>query len=237
MGAGAALLGLGMISTKALAADAAPVAATPESLGQPFALPKLGYAFDALEPHIDARTMEIHYTKHHQAYITNANKALADHPDLQKLSAAEILKNLGTMPEKIRTTLRNNVGGHANHSLFWQVIGPKGGGAPSGALAAAIGTTFGSVDAFSRQFSDAALKRFGSGWAWLSVKGGSLVIHSTGNQDSPLSDSAVPVLGLDVWEHAYYLHYQNRRADYISAFWNVVNWAQAEANYAAASKA
>jgi len=239
LGAGAALLGLGMISTQTMAADApagpAPVAPTPPA--GPFTLPKLGYAFDALEPHIDARTMEIHYTKHHQAYITNANKALADHPDLQKLSAADILKNLATMPDKIRTTLRNNVGGHANHSFFWQVIGPNAGGAPVGELAAAIAKSFGSFDQFKGQFADAALKRFGSGWAWLSVKGGALTVHSTPNQDSPSSDGATPVLGLDVWEHAYYLHYQNRRADYVAAFWNVVNWTQVSANYAAALKA
>jgi len=234
MGAGAALLGLGMISVNAVAADAP---ATPSPGGQPFALPALGYAFDALEPHIDARTMEIHYTKHHQAYVTNANKALADHPELQKLSAGEILKTLPAMPDKIRTALRNNVGGHANHCLFWQVIGPRGGGAPGAELAAAISKAFGSVDAFKTQFSDAATKRFGSGWAWLSLKGGALTVHSTPNQDSPLSDGATPLLGLDVWEHAYYLHYQNRRADYIAAFWNVVNWAQVDANFAAATKA
>lgn len=239
LGAGAALIGLGMISTQAMAADApaGPAPAAPTPPAGPFTLPKLGYAFDALEPHIDARTMEIHFTKHHQAYITNANKALADHPDLQKLSAGEILKSLATMPDKIRTTLRNNVGGHVNHSFFWQVIGPNAGGAPTGELAAAIAKSFGSFDQFKAQFSDAALKRFGSGWAWLSVKSGALTVHSTPNQDSPLSDGATPVLGLDVWEHAYYLHYQNRRVDYVAAFWNVVNWTQAAANYTAAPKA
>lgn len=239
LGAGAAFLGLGMISTRAIAADSPSSAASAAAPAptQPFTLPKLGYAFDALEPHIDARTMEIHYTKHHQAYITNANKALADYPDLQKLSADEILKNLGTMPEKIRTTLRNNVGGHANHSFFWAVIGPGAGGAPTGELAAAIDRTFGSFDKFKAQFSDAAMKRFGSGWAWLCVKGGALAVHSGANQDSPITEGATPVLGLDVWEHAYYLHYQNRRADYVAAFWNVVNWSQASANYAAAMKA
>ena len=235
LGAGAALMGMGMISTRALAGDSpTPVAPMPETLTQPFTLPKLGYAFDALEPYIDARTMEIHYTKHHQAYITNANKTLANYPDLQKLSANEILKDLGRMPEKIRTALRNNVGGHANHSFFWQVIGPNAGGAPTGELAAALDQAFGSFDKFKGQFTDAAMKRFGSGWAWLCMKGGALAVHSSANQDSPLSDGAVPVLGLDVWEHAYYLHYQNRRADYVAAFWNVVNWPQAAANYAAA---
>ena len=238
LGAGAALLGMGMISTRAIAGDSptpvTPVPAPPPT--QPFTLPKLGYAFDALEPHIDAKTMEIHYTKHHQAYITNANKALAEHPDQQKLSAGDILKNLGGMPEKIRTTLKNNVGGHANHSHFWSVIGPNAGGAPSGDLAGALAGTFGSFDKFKVQFTEAAMKRFGSGWAWLCVKGGVLALHSSANQDSPLSDGAVPVLGLDVWEHAYYLHYQNRRADYVAAFWNVVNWPQVGANYAAALK-
>jgi len=238
MGAGAAFLGLGMISTKTLGADAPPAPApVTASATQPFTLPKLGYAFDALEPHIDAKTMEIHYTKHHQAYITNANKALADHPELQKLSGPQILQSLATMPEKIRTTLKNNVGGHVNHSFFWQVIGPNAGGAPTGELATAIAGTFGSLDKFKATFTDAAMKRFGSGWAWLCVKGGVLSVHSSANQDSPLSDGAVPVLGLDVWEHAYYLHYQNRRADYVTAFWNVVNWTQVSANYTAAMKA
>lgn len=207
---------------------------TPPPLTQPFVLPKLAYAYDGLEPHIDARTMEIHYTKHHQAYITNANKALADHPDLQKLSAGEILKNLNAVPDEIRTTLRNNVGGHVNHSFFWQAIGPNAGGVPTGELGEAITRAFGSFDGLKKEFSDAAMKRFGSGWAWLSVKDGSLKIHSTANQDSPISDGATSVLGLDVWEHAYYLHYQNRRADYVAAFWNVVNWGQADTNYRAA---
>ncbi|MEO6873218.1 MAG: superoxide dismutase [Opitutaceae bacterium] len=198
---------------------------------QPFVLPKLGYAFDALEPHIDARTMEIHYTKHHQAYITNANKALAGYPDLQNLSAAEILTSLPTMPDKIRATLRNNVGGHANHSFFWKVIGPNVGGAPAVKLAEAIDQSFGSLNKFKAQFTDAAMKRFGSGWAWLCMKNNALVIQSTANQDSPLSDGAAPILGLDVWEHAYYLHYQNRRADYVAAFWDVVNWNQAGEYY------
>lgn len=230
LGAGAALVGLGMIPSRTMAAETA-VMAVP----QPFALPKLGFAYDALEPHIDARTMEIHHTKHHQAYITNANKALADYPDLQRLSAAEILRSLGAAPEKIRTALRNNVGGHANHSFFWQVIGVGGAGTPvAGELAGAIGKTFGSFENFKAQFSEKALKCFGSGWAWLSVKNGALVVHSTPNQDSPLSEGAVPLLGLDVWEHAYYLHYQNRRADYVAAFWNVVNWPQVQENYAAA---
>src|SRR6185312_8227879 len=172
------------------------------ALEQPFTLPKLGYGFDALEPHIDARTMEIHYTKHHQAYITNANKALADYPDLQKQSADEILKNVATLPKPVQLTLINNVGGHANHTFFWQVIGPNGGGAPTGELADAIVGKFGTFEKFKQQFADAAMKRFGSGWGWLGVKDGGLVITSTGNQESLISHNVVPVLGLDVWEHA-----------------------------------
>lgn len=241
LGAGAALIGLGALSWRGVAAEspAAPMragakAAGSEVLLQPFALPKLGYAYAALEPHIDARTMEIHHTKHHQGYIDNANKALAKHPDLQKRTAAELLQNLEALPADVRTVLRNNVGGHANHSFFWQILAPSGGGEPTGDLATEIGRTFGSVEGFRKQFTDAAMKRFGSGWAWLSVKNGQLQIHSTANQDSPLSEGAVPLLGLDVWEHAYYLHYQNRRADYVTAFWKVVNWQQVAANHRAA---
>jgi Fe-Mn family superoxide dismutase len=229
IGTGAALLGLGTLAPRGFSAEA-----TMEK-PQPFTLPKLGYAFDALEPHIDARTMEIHYTKHHQAYINNANTALKDYPELQALAAAQILQRLPEMPEKIRTALRNNVGGHVNHTFFWSMLAPAGSAsAPDGALAAAIDKTFGSFEAFKTQFADAAAKRFGSGWAWLGMKGGVLSVQSTANQDSLLSDGAVPVLGLDVWEHAYYLKYQNLRADYVKAFWNVVNWRQAGANYAAA---
>ena len=228
IGTGAAALGLGTLVPRIFAAEG--MAEKP----QPFVLPKLGYAFDALEPHIDARTMEIHYTKHHQAYINNANAALKDNPELQVLTAAQLLQRLPEVPEKIRTAVRNNVGGHANHTFFWSVIGPAGiAPAPDGALAGAIDKTFGSLDAFKVQFADAAAKRFGSGWVWLGVKGGVLSVQSTANQDSLLSDGAVPVLGLDVWEHAYYLKYQNLRADYVKAFWNVVNWRQAGANYAA----
>ncbi|HEX2853474.1 MAG TPA: superoxide dismutase [Opitutaceae bacterium] len=204
---------------------------------QPFVLPKLGYAYAALEPHIDSRTMEIHHTKHHQAYIDNATKALAEYPDLKKLSAEDMLRNLAAIPEKIRVPVRNNVGGHVNHAFFWQVIAPGGSGGPAGELAAAIATTFGSFETFKIQFADAATKRFGSGWAWLVAKGNVVSVVSTPNQDSPISDGATPLLGLDVWEHAYYLKYQNRRAEYIAAFWNVVNWNQVAANYAAVSKA
>jgi Fe-Mn family superoxide dismutase len=204
----------------------------PTGTAQPFTLPPLGYAFDALEPYIDARTMEIHYTKHHQAYINNANKALAEHADWQVKTGEEILHQLDAAPEAIRTTLRNNVGGHVNHSFFWRVIAPGGAREPAGKLRAGLEQAFGSVDAFKAKFADAAAKRFGSGWAWLSVKNGTLTVHSTANQDSPLSEGAQPVLGLDVWEHAYYLHYQNRRADYVNAFWKVVNWDTAAENFA-----
>ena len=228
IGASAALVGLGALGDRALGAE------TAAEKNQPFTLPKLGYALDALEPHIDARTMEIHYTKHHQAYINNANAALKDYPELQALSATQILQRLPQIPEKVRTALRNNVGGHANHTFFWSILGPQGGAGPSGALASALDRSFGSLDAFKTQFADAAAKRFGSGWAWLSVKDGKLGIESTANQDSVISEGAVPVLGLDVWEHAYYLKYQNLRADYVKAFWNVVNWPQVAANYAAA---
>ena len=193
-----------------------------------YELPPLPYAFDALEPHIDARTMEIHHDRHHATYIMNANNALADHPDLAAMSAEDLISDLSAVPEGIRTAVRNNAGGHANHSLFWTVLGP-GGGAPSGALAAAIDSAFGSLDAFKDEFAQAATTRFGSGWAWLIKQAdGSRAVTSTPNQDSPLMDgSGTPILGLDVWEHAYYLNYQNKRPDYIAAWWNVVNWDEA----------
>lgn len=228
LGAGAAAVGLA--TTLGRAAPANSLAATT----QPFALPKLGYAYDALEPHLDARTMEIHHTKHHQAYITNATNALANQPALQKQSAEEIVRNLAAAPEAIRATLRNNVGGHLNHALFWDIIGPQGGGAPAGALGEAITKSFGTFEAFKTQFGDAAMKRFGSGWAWLGVRAGRLEITSSANQDSPLMEGITPVLGLDVWEHAYYLKYQNRRADYVAAFWAIVKWDRVAARYAAA---
>jgi Fe-Mn family superoxide dismutase len=205
----------------------------PESKGavMPFELPPLPYAHDALEPHIDARTMEIHHGKHHQAYVDNANKALAG-SDLESASVEEVVRNLDRVPEDKRTAVRNNAGGHANHSLFWTIMGPGKGGAPSGDLAAAIDSAFGSFDAFKEQFAAAAMGRFGSGWAWLVKDGSGLAITSTPNQDSPLTDGKTPVLGLDVWEHAYYLNYQNRRADYVAAFWNVVDWDAVAARYA-----
>ncbi|HTU02432.1 MAG TPA: Fe-Mn family superoxide dismutase [Candidatus Sulfotelmatobacter sp.] len=208
-----------------------------------YELPKLPYAYDALAPHIDARTMEIHYTKHHQAYIANANKALADHPALAALDVNALIADLSKVPEAIRVAVRNNGGGHSNHSFFWTVLGPGKGGAPKGALAAAIASAFGSFDKFKEEFAKAAAGRFGSGWAWLYVAPDKkLAIGSTANQDSPLMGKAVagiegkPVIGLDVWEHAYYLSYQNRRPDYVAAWWNVANWDAAEANFAAASR-
>ncbi len=189
-----------------------------------YTLPELPYAYDALEPHIDARTMEIHHTKHHQAYINKANAALESHPDLAAKPVEDLLRDLSALPEDIRTVIRNHGGGHANHSLFWTIMGPNAGGEPSGELAEAINSTFGSFENFKNEFSTAAANRFGSGWAWLCVGNGGLVVESTANQDSPLSQGRTPILGIDVWEHAYYLKYQNRRPDYIAAFWNVINW-------------
>jgi Fe-Mn family superoxide dismutase len=198
-----------------------------------FTLPSLPYPYNALEPHFDARTMEIHHTKHHQAYITNLNNAIALHDK----SVDFLLKNLQSLPEDIRTAVRNNGGGHANHSFFWTILSPAGGGEPSGDLGAAISKTFGSFQGFKEKFAAAATGRFGSGWAWLSVNAlGELAVHSTPNQDSPVIDGYTPVIGLDVWEHAYYLHYQNRRADYIQAFWSVVDWKKAGEYFAAAKK-
>ena len=189
-----------------------------------YSLPDLPYAYDALEPHIDARTMEIHHSKHHNTYITNANTALEGHDGLAAKGVEELIADLGSVPEDIRTAIQNNAGGHANHSLFWTVMGP-GGGSPSGDLAAAIDSDLGGFDSFREAFSDAGTKRFGSGWAWLVAKGGTLSVMSTPNQDNPLmTGEGTPILGLDVWEHAYYLNYQNRRPDYIAAFFNVINW-------------
>jgi Fe-Mn family superoxide dismutase len=189
-----------------------------------YELPQLPYAYDALEPHIDKETMNIHHTKHHNAYVTNLNNALAGHDDLLSKSVEELIANLDAVPESARTAVRNNGGGHANHSLFWELLSATGGGNPSGALAEAIDAKFGSFDAFKEEFAKAATTRFGSGWAWLSLNNGELELTSTPNQDSPIMEGNTPLLGLDVWEHAYYLNYQNRRPDYIGAFWNVVNW-------------
>jgi Fe-Mn family superoxide dismutase len=187
-------------------------------------LPPLPYPNNALEPYIDEMTMMIHHDRHHNTYVTNLNNALEGHPELQSKTVEELIADLDSVPESIRTAVRNNGGGHANHSLFWEVIGPNGGGQPTGALAEAIDRELGGFEKFKEEFSKAAAGRFGSGWAWLSVKDGKLVISSTPNQDSPIMEGAVPILGLDVWEHAYYLKYQNKRPEYINAFWNIVNW-------------
>ena len=200
-----------------------------------YELPPLPYPFNALEPHIDAKTMEIHHDKHHQAYITAANKALEGHPDLAAKPVDELLADLNKVPESIRTVLRNNAGGHSNHSFFWKIMDPSAGGSPKGKLADAINSTFGSFDQFKEELQKAGVGRFGSGWAWLVVnKEGKLQITSTANQDSPISEGLKPVIGVDVWEHSYYLLYQNRRPDYLKAWWNVANWDQAEKNFQAA---
>ena len=222
-----------VLALAALLVTSLPLAAQDAPSG-PYTLPPLPYAPEALEPHIDAETMRIHHSKHHKAYVDNANKLLADQPELAKLSPVELLKNLAEAPESIRAGLRNNVGGHVNHSAFWLMMSPNGGGDPTGDLAKAIDSTFGSFADFKKQFTDAAMKRFGSGWAWLVVKDGKLSILSTPNQDPPLLDGYTAILGLDVWEHAYYLKYQNRRGDYASAWWNVVNWPYVAELYAKA---
>jgi superoxide dismutase, Fe-Mn family len=191
-----------------------------------YSLPPLPYAADALEPHIDKQTMEIHHGKHHAAYVNNLNAALEKHPELQSKSVEELIKGINSVPDDIRTAVRNNGGGHANHSMFWQIMGPNAGGQPAGAIADAIKSSFGSFDALKEQFAKAAGGRFGSGWAWVIDQGGKLAIESTPNQDNPLMDGKKPVFGIDVWEHAYYLKYQNRRPDYVAAWWNVVNWAE-----------
>jgi Fe-Mn family superoxide dismutase len=190
-----------------------------------FEVPPLQYAYEALEPHIDSETMHLHHDKHHQAYVNNLNAAIEKHPELAGRSAEDLNRDLNGVPEDIRAAVRNNGGGHVNHSMFWSIMGPNGGGEPTGAVASAITSAFGSFDAFKTEFNDAGVKRFGSGWAWLVRDGsGNLKIVSTANQDNPLSDGAHPILGNDVWEHAYYLNYQNRRPDYLAAWWNVVNW-------------
>ena len=205
-----------------------------------YTVPPLPYDFGALEPHIDAKTMEIHHDKHHAAYVNNLNAALKDHPDHQGKTVEDLIKNLSALPEAIRTAVRNNGGGHANHSLFWQVMGPNGGGEPTGPLADAIAAELGGFAAFKEAFSKAGATRFGSGWAWLIVKDGKLAVTSTANQDSPLMDvveagqKGTPILGVDVWEHAYYLKYQNRRPDYIASWWNTVNWDEVARRYQAA---
>ncbi len=230
------------IQTTALAAAAATI--VPQVIAQnapagptgPFTLPPLPYAFDALEPHIDAKTMEIHHDRHHKAYVDNLNKAVADFPDAGKKSVEDLVKDLNSVPEKIRTAVRNNGGGHYNHSLFWQMMKKSGGGDPKGELAKAIESSFGSLAAFKENFSKAGLGQFGSGWAWLVVNNGKLAIEGSANQDNPLTAGKQPLLGVDVWEHAYYLKYQNKRADYIAAWWNVVNWDFVADRYAKLAK-
>jgi len=202
----------------------------------PHELSPLPYPYNALEPHIDKQTLEIHHDKHHGAYITNLNKALEGHADLQRLDVEQLIAKLDAVPENIRTAVRNNGGGHANHSLFWKIMEKGGGGEPRGEIAEAVQKAFGSFAYFKTKFSQAATTRFGSGWAWLMIQNGKLVVKSLPNQDSPLMSGAKPVMGLDVWEHAYYLKYQNRRPEYIEAWWNVVNWDQIAENYAQAKK-
>ncbi len=200
-----------------------------------FELPSLAYAYDALEPSIDAMTMEIHHNKHHKAYVNNLNSALEKHPELAGKSLEELVTNINSVPEDIRTAVRNNGGGHFNHSLFWTVMSPNGGGEPSGDLAAAIGDAFGDFASFKETFSKAAATRFGSGWAWLGFKNGKLTVLSMPNQDVPMMEGLTPILGIDVWEHAYYLKYQNRRPEYVSNWWNVVNWEEVANRYANAA--
>lgn len=194
-------------------------------------LAPLPYAFDALEPHIDAQTMQIHHGKHHAAYVNNLNAALEKHPELQGKSAEDLIKDLNALPEAIRTAVRNNGGGHVNHTMFWQLMGPNGGGAPTGKVAEAINGAFGSFDAFKEQMNKGGATRFGSGWVWLVDNGGKLVVESTANQDNPMMEGKRPIMGIDVWEHAYYLKYQNRRPDYLAAWWSVVNWDAVSARF------
>jgi Fe-Mn family superoxide dismutase len=227
---------------QAAGAGAAALALAPQTVqaqdkGGPFTLPKLPYAYDALEPSIDAETMRIHHDRHHQAYVNNLNAAIAKHPELGKKTIEAILRDISSVPEDIRQAVINNGGGHANHTMFWEIMGPKAGGSPSGALAKAINDAFTSFTKFQEMLSQAANSRFGSGWAWLVADNkGTLLVLSTANQDSPLMKGQTPLLGLDVWEHAYYLKYQNRRADYVKAWWNVVNWKNVADRYAAVGK-
>lgn len=202
----------------------------------PFTVPNLPYAYDALEPHIDKETMTLHHDKHHAAYVNNLNAAIEKHPELGSKSAEDLIKNLNAVPDDIRTAVRNNGGGHINHSMFWEIMGPGGGGDPKGALADAIKGTFGDLATFKTQFQDAGVKQFGSGWVWLVVSDGKLQVVSTPNQDNPMSQGHKPVMGNDVWEHAYYLKYQNRRPDYLKAWWNVVNWDAIAKRFDAAKK-
>jgi len=201
-----------------------------------FTVPPLPYDYAALEPHIDEQTMRIHHDKHHAAYVTNLNAALKDNPDLTLMSVDDLISDLNNVPEAIRTAVRNNGGGHSNHTLFWEIMRPGGSAAPTGDLAAAITSTFGDVETLKKQVNEAGAKRFGSGWSWLVVDGGKLAVISTPNQDSPLMEGKTPLLGVDVWEHAYYLKYQNRRPDYLAAWWNVLNWDEVATRYAACTR-
>ena len=223
-----------LLTAAAATVSALPAAEPAAAPAGPFTLPPLGYAFDALEPHLDAMTMQIHHDRHHQTYITNVNKALADQPELAKKSVEDLLRDLASVPEGIRKAVQNHGGGHANHALFWQCL-KKDGGSPKGELAKAIDAKFGSFDKFQAEFTKAATTQFGSGWAWLSLDGKELRVEQTANQDSPLAQGRTPLLGLDVWEHAYYLKYQNKRADYITAFYNVINWDFVSASFARAA--
>jgi superoxide dismutase, Fe-Mn family len=225
------IYGLGILG----AASAYPKSANTLEQTRKFTLPALPYAYNALEPHIDARTMQFHHDKHHAAYVKNLNTALEKYPQLQGKSIEDLLRNIDSIPEAIRTTVKNNGGGHANHTMYWEIMGPKAGGEPTGKLAADISKTFGSFAAFQTAFDEAGTKRFGSGWAWLvRSKDGKLKVTSTANQDSPLMTSDYPIMGNDVWEHAYYLTYQNRRPDYLKAWWKVVNWSAVDQRYLAA---
>jgi Fe-Mn family superoxide dismutase len=202
-----------------------------------FEVPPLPYGYDALEPYIDEETMHLHHDKHHAAYVNNLNNALANYPDLQSKSAEDLIKNLNDLPEAVRTAVRNNGGGHVNHTMFWQIMGPNGGGDPQGAFAEEIRNTFGSLEALKTAFNDAGVKRFGSGWTWLvRASSGELKVVSTANQDNPVSDGDFPIMGNDVWEHAYYLKYQNRRPDYLAAWWNVINWDEVTRRYEASKQ-
>ena len=212
-------------------------ATTPVTTPGVFKLPPLTYGYNALEPHIDATTMKFHHDKHHAAYVKNLNVAINKYPQLQNKTVEELLKNLGKLPKDIQTAVRNNGGGHLNHSMYWQIMGPKGGGAPTGEIATAIKTQFGSFDAFKTQFNEAGTKLFGSGWVWLVRSKGQLKIVTTKNQDNPISQGSYPIMGNDVWEHAYYLNYQNRRPDYLSAWWNVINWTEVNQRFAKSLKA
>jgi len=206
-----------------------------EGLGMAFEVPPLPYAYEALEPHIDSETMHLHHDKHHQAYVTNLNAAIEKHPELGDRTVDDLVRNLSSVPEDIRAAVRNNGGGHLNHTMFWQIMKPNGGGDPTGPIAGAISSTFGNFEDFKTQFNDAGVKRFGSGWAWLVRASGGLQIVSTANQDNPLTDGQYPIFGNDVWEHAYYLKYQNRRPDYLKAWWNVVNWDEINRRFEAAA--